>query len=256
MITTDVTWFNYLVIGWIILAILLLPLLIFVRAPYGRHSNEKWGPMIDNKLGWILMESPSLFMFAILFLIGPVEKTTTSWIFFACWTFHYTNRSFIFPLRTKTNGKKMPLMISLSAVLFNLVNGGINGYFLGFLGPEYSVAWMQTPQFIIGISLFIIGMVINWQSDNILLNLRKPGEGGYKIPQGGLFKYVTSPNFFGEIIEWTGFAIMVWSLPALSFAIWTFCNLVPRGLNHHAWYKEKFGSDYPSDRKAILPGLV
>ncbi len=33
----------------------------------------------------------------------------------------------------------------------------------------------------------------------------------------------------GEIIEWTGFAIASWSLPALAFAVFTFCNTGPRG---------------------------
>ena len=44
-------------------------------------------------------------------------------------------------------------------------------------------------------------------SDQLLVNLRKPGETGYKIPVGGLFDYVTGANFFGEIVEWTGFAL-------------------------------------------------
>jgi steroid 5-alpha reductase family enzyme len=98
-------------------------------------------------------------------------------------------------------------------------------------------------------------MIINIQSDNILIRLRKSTELGYQIPKGGFFRFVSCPNFFGEIIEWTGFAIMAWSLPALSFAIWTFINLVPRGVDHHKWYKRKFG-DYPKERKAVLPFLV
>ena len=32
--------------------------------------------------------------------------------------------------------------------------------------------------------LFVFGMVVNIHSDHILRNLRKPGETGYKIPQG------------------------------------------------------------------------
>ncbi|GIQ98336.1 MAG: hypothetical protein CM15mP4_1730 [Candidatus Neomarinimicrobiota bacterium] len=38
------------------------------------------------------------------------------------------------------------------------------------------------------------------------------------------------------------------------FALWTIFNLLPRALKHHAWYKDKF-SDYPKDRKAIIPKL-
>ena len=96
--------------------------------------------------------------------------------------------------------------------------------------------------------------MINWQSDNILIHLRKLGEKGYKIPHGGFFKWISCPNHFGEIIEWTGFAIMTWSLSGLSFAIWTAVNLIPRALDHHKWYKDTF-SDYPQKRKAVIPFL-
>ena len=47
---------------------------------------------------------------------------------------------------------------------------------------------------------------------------------------GGMFKYVTAANYFGEILEWTGFAIACWSLPAFAFAWWTFANLAPRAM--------------------------
>jgi len=98
-------------------------------------------------------------------------------------------------------------------------------------------------------------MYINISSDNILLGLRKGGKKGYYIPYGGLFKYVSSPNLSGEIIEWLGWAMMSWCLPSFSFALWTMANLIPRALDHHHWYKRKF-ADYPKDRKAVIPFLV
>jgi steroid 5-alpha reductase family enzyme len=88
----------------------------------------------------------------------------------------------------------------------------------------------------------------------LLLRLRKPGETGYKIPKSGLFRWVSCPNHFGEIVEWSGFALICWNLPALSFAIWTAANLIPRAVSHHNWYREKF-EDYPLRRKAVLPFL-
>ena len=58
---------------------------------------------------------------------------------------------------------------------------------------------------------------------------------GYKIPRGGAFAYVSAANYFGEIVEWVGWALVVGSLPAAAFALFTFCNLAPRGWRHHQW---------------------
>lgn len=87
------------------------------------------------------------------------------------------------------------------------------------------------------------------------MNLRKTGETGYKIPFGFLFDKISCPNHFGEIVQWLGFAIMAWNLPASTFLIWTLANLLPRSLRHHKWYKEKF-EEYPEERKAVIPWLV
>lgn len=251
----DLSTFHTLLYIWIAIAVILLPFQLFITAPYGRHTNSKWGPQIDNRLGWIIMEIASPTLFASLFLLGSNPKSSPMWIFFAVYMLHYLNRTLIFPLRTRTTGKKIPLMIVCSAILFNLVNGSTNGYWLGTLGAPYPESWLNDPRFIIGLSLFLIGAFINIQSDNILLRLRKPGETGYKIPQGGLFRYISCPNHFGEIVEWTGFAVMCWNLPALGFAVWTAANLIPRAIAHHKWYREKF-PDYPEKRKAVVPGII
>ena len=103
--------------------------------------------------------------------------------------------------------------------------------------------------------MFVTGVIINLQSDHILISLRKGNEKGYKIPYGGLFKYISCPNHFGEMVEWIGFAIMAWSLPAFSFALWTIANLLPRAMSHHRWYKAYF-EDYPKGRRAAIPFLV
>ena len=72
---------------------------------------------------------------------------------------------------------------------------------------------------------------------------------------GGLFNQISCPNFFGEVLEWFGFAIMTFNFGSLSFFIWTCCNLIPRGIAHHRWYNEHF-KDYPTKRKAIIPYLL
>ncbi|WP_052597412.1 DUF1295 domain-containing protein [Aureispira sp. CCB-QB1] len=248
------TLFYGIAYGWIALASLTFLSLFFVTAPFGRHTSENWGPSINARLGWFLMELPSPLLFSYFFFTGSTAPNKVTLIFWSLWILHYLNRTIIYPLRQRDHNKKMPVMIMGSAIFFNIINGFINGYFLGNYGNLYPETWLSSPIFWIGIMLFLIGMFINIQSDNILLNLRKPGETGYKIPQGGLFKYVSCPNLLGEIIEWIGFAIMVWSLPALSFALWTFANLSPRAIAHHKWYHNKF-ENYPENRKAVLPFL-
>lgn len=246
-------WFTIFVWGWIAIAVITLISLVFlkIRAPYGRHANDKWGKMMDNRWGWFLMELPALVVFPLLVIIGPAEKNWLTWLLVGLWTLHYFNRTVIFPFRLKTTGKKIPLTIVFSAIFFNGTNGFVNGYFLGYLNIPDETLQYYAPNVIIGLLLYFIGMYINHSADSRLINLRAENK-GYQIPRGWLFKYVSCPNHFGEIVEWFGFAIVGWSLPAFSFAIWTFCNLIPRTLNHHEWYHENF-EDYPKNRKAVIP---
>jgi len=149
----------------------------------------------------------------------------------------------------------MPLVVALMAVSFNLINGFINGYYFSAFSREYTLDWLYDARFITGLILFSGGVFINWWSDQILFNLRKGGRKGYFIPGGGLFRWISCPQLFGEILEWTGFAIMTWSPAALAFALWTFFNLVPRALSHHKWYRSAF-EEYPPERKAVIPFIL
>ncbi len=240
---------------WIAFGIILLPVLLSITVPYGRHSRRDWGPVIPNRLGWIIMELPTLIMFIVFFLTGPNSVNMVTLVFFLLYTFHYTNRAIIFPLRTHTSKKFMPLLIAVFAIIFNLVNGFINGYYFGTVSQGYAIEWLYDIRFILGGIFFLAGMAINIKSDNALLALRQSGKNGYSIPTGGLFKYISCPNFFGEILEWAGFAIMTWSPAAFAFAVWTVVNLVPRAIDHHRWYRDNF-IDYPEERKAVIPFLV
>lgn len=248
----DQNYFNIFTCIWIGIALITFISLFFITAPYGRHTKEKgWGKLIDNKLGWVLMELPS-FMLILLFSIFG-ELSNYAWMLASCWLLHYFNRTFIFPLRIRTKGKKMPLSIVFSAIFFNGINAGLNGYYLAFF-EQYSDDQFGSIYFIIGISLFLGGAIINNVSDHILIHLRKPGETGYKIPSGFLYRYISCPNFFGEMMQWTGFAIMAWNLPALSFCVWTIANVFPRAVKHHEWYLNQF-KEYPKNRKAVIPFL-
>jgi 3-oxo-5-alpha-steroid 4-dehydrogenase 1 len=245
--------FGILAYVWIGVAVITFLILVLtkIRAPYGRHASTGWGPMISNRWGWFWMELPAFLLFPLLVLLGPREKDLLSWFLVGLWSLHYFNRTVIFPFRLRTIGKRMPVLIVGSALFFNGMNGLLNGFYLGYVAP--ADAGPYSINVLIGTLIFFLGFIINQVADTKLINLRKTSN-GYQVPRKWLFEYVSCPNHFGEILEWTGFAIVAWSLPACSFAIWTFCNLVPRALNHHDWYREKFPA-YPTKRKAVIPFL-
>ena len=241
-------WFYNLLFLWIFIGLCTFIYLIFSKtiAHYGRHSNSKWGITIDNRWGWFWMELPALVLMPVIVLISPVQKNEIIILILSLWILHYFYRTILFPIKLKTKGKKMPLVIVISAFIFNLFNGFFVGYEIGNISQlDFGINTL------IGLVIFFTGMYINRSSDNKLISLRKENK-EYQIPQGGMFDYISCPNHFGEIVEWIGFAIIVCNLGTLSFALWTAFNLIPRALNHHNWYINYF-KEYPDKRKAIIP---
>lgn len=228
--------------------------LMYIKAPYGRHIKEGWGPTIPNKWAWVLMEIPSVLAFAGTYALGSYSHETSSMMLAALWLSHYCYRTFIFPNLIRSKNKQMPLSIAMTGFGYNTFNSYLNARWISHLG-SYPSSWEKDPRFILGSMIFASGLVLNIHSDQILINLRKPGETSYKIPVGGGFDYVSSPNYLGELIEWAGWSIASWSLPGLSFALYTGANLIPRAIANHKWYKEKF-PEYPEDRKAIVPKIL
>ena len=237
--------------------------LYFVDAGYGKMRTEKWGPAMSNKAGWFLMEAPVFLVVLYLYfkslpLYDGVTANVPYWVFFLLFEFHYFQRSFIFPFLLKGKGK-MPFAIMILSFIWNVINGYIQGFWLFHLAPQfypdlYTPDWVTTPQFIIGTVLFVIGWCINMHSDYVIRTLRKPGDTNHYLPKKGLYKYVTSANYLGEITEWLGFAILTWSLAGLLFFWFSCCNLVPRSNSIYKKYEEEFPDEFDRKKlKRIIP---
>jgi steroid 5-alpha reductase family enzyme len=154
-----------------------------------------------------------------------------------------------------------PLSVAALAFLFTSWNGLMQSISLGIVNcnttredPEPGFKW----RFNFGIVVFFIGFIVNFHADTVLLRLRKEKDARkptqrYSIPRGGMFEYVSCANYFGEILEWTGYAIASASWAGLAFALYTFCNVGPRGYHHHLWYASKFEDYEKFNRKAVIP---
>jgi 3-oxo-5-alpha-steroid 4-dehydrogenase 1 len=248
--------YNILLISLFIISALVFAILFFINAPYGRFTRSDWGIRINPKIAWFVMECPAFFVILICFLAGNKKTNPVAIIFLAMWLTHYFQRTFIYSFLIKSRKNTFPVLVMFFSIAFNVLNGYLNGRYLFYFSPDYDIRWLSDPRFISGTAIFITGYIINLVSDNILRNLRKSQiRGAYKVPHGALFKFVSSPNYFGEILEWTGWAIATWSLPGLAFAVFTIANLAPRAVANHRWYRSTF-PEYPEDRKALIPFVL
>lgn len=225
-------------------------------SPYGRlKAADAKGWSLSSPLAWLLFESPQLFAFAFTFWMTAQHPSVTAVLLFVLWQAHYLYRGLIYPLRRNDKGKRFPVLNVVFGFLFNLMNGYANGYAVAHAGHLAEVAWLTTPWFIGGLVMAAAGWWINFQADNLLIDLRSDGSTGYRIPHGGFFRYVSSANYFGEILLWSGWALMTLTWAGGVFVLFTLANLIPRALISHRWYRAQF-PDYPSARRAIIPFVL
>ena len=235
----------------------------FAKSPYGRFASDSWGVSLSPRLGWFLMELPATLSFVWFYIHGRNATEFVPLIFLGIWLVHYGNRGFIFPLLMrvpKGASNTFSLMVVSMGWLVTTLHGYLNAVFISHLSTHLTPDWLTDPRFIIGVSIYIFGFVMNIHTDAIIRNLRsreevERGEKVYRIPEGGLFRYVTNPSYFTELLSFAGFAIATWSLGAVFVLLVSAANLVPRAFQVHKWYQEKF-DDYPSQRKVLIPFLV
>lgn len=225
-----------------------------ISAGYGMMYNAKWGPSVGNRAGWVLMEAPSFLTMLLLWILSPRAAEPHLIVMASLFLFHYFQRSFIFPFLIRGRSR-MPLAIVLMGITFNVINAYMIGGWLFYVSkPNYYADWFSNPLFWLGTTVFFVGMAVNLQSDHIVRHLRRPGDTRHYIPRGGMFRFVTSANYFGEFTEWLGYAILSWSPGALAFAVWTFANLAPRARSLHKRYCSEFGPEYEKlNRKFLIP---
>ena len=127
-------------------------------------------------------------------LLDWIKNGSVALLAAVLYVFHYTYRTFIFPLRIRTKKKRVPVMITILGAQFNFINGTLNGFFLGASSAGASTAIgassFPTPtnesasfslasqipfeQILpsLGIAVFVIGFFIHFISDHKLIALR------------------------------------------------------------------------------------
>lgn len=114
---------------------------------------------------------------------------------FLLFQLHYFQRSFVFPLLMK-GASRMPLAIMAMGIVFNVLNGYMQGAWIFYLAPAdmYGTGWLSTPCFIGRSALFFFGMALNWHSDYVVRHLRKPGDTRHYLLQKGVYRLRSQPT--------------------------------------------------------------
>lgn len=237
------------------LLIAILNFIVQYRTPtaYGKHTPLKVTCPVSVRLSTLLAHFfPGLVLFTVMyFLSGSNLLGIANMVFYTFFAVHYLFRGLISPMLFRYSHTKMSVWIPATTLLANSLYHFINADFIGSV--FYCKGYLYDPRFIIGIFLFITGLIINWSADIQLMLLRSSRhDKDYVIPRGVLFSFISCPNYFGECLEWLGWAIATWSLSGLAWWLYTVSCLATRAKHNHNWYKEQFTS-YPPRRTAIIP---
>jgi 3-oxo-5-alpha-steroid 4-dehydrogenase 1 len=224
-----------------------------VKTPYGRFASTTWGPSLPIRQGWLVMEAPALPAFWGTLGVSPHLASPLAIAGGVIWTIHYLNRALYFPLtmRARPDGRMAVLVAGMGSAVAT-VHAWLYASWLGRLAPDVTWASLATPGFVLGAATWALGFALITSSEAILRNLRPPGDTRYHIPQGGGFRWVSSPHYLGEILAWLGLMVATGAPGGLFVLCVTLGNLVPRAAATHAWYKATF-ADYPASRRALLP---
>ncbi|KAJ2768950.1 hypothetical protein IWQ57_003314 [Coemansia nantahalensis] len=288
---TERALFDAVLRGFQVSSLAIAGSLLVTGSPYGSQTNYRGRLAVNGRVAWIAMElvSPAMLLYAYLGhpardlgvvpAGGPGSESAHSGLaawrtargaLVLAWLVHYVYRALVYPLQQQAR-KPMHLGIALSAVVFNTVNGYLNGRWLAAFAPaelgQPFAAYVAADALrrSAGLALFAAGLGGNIYHDSILTGLShrqaalQTAAGArarrYAVPHGGLFALVSCPHYLCELAEWLGYALVSGSPAAWTFLLNAACNLVPRARLIHRWYRTTFAAEYPTSRTAIIPFL-
>jgi len=110
---------------------------------------------------------------------------------------------------------------------------------------------------VIGILLFVIGSYLNSSSEYLRYSWKQKDENTGRIYTGGLFKYATNINYFGDIVLFIGLAFIAHQVQLLiipaSMGFIFILILIPLKENY---LKQKYGEEfvkYAAKTKKLIP---
>ncbi|XP_026765432.2 polyprenol reductase [Galleria mellonella] len=135
--------------------------------------------------------------------------------------------------------------------------------FCGNQNREY-ITWNDTRTTVLAIPcslIFLFAWYEQFKTNIIFANLRKDKKSGkvvteeHSVPNGRLFKYISSPHRMCEIIIYTVLLLLIPTKTFFCIYLWVLGNQIQTAIQAHEWYKKTF-KNYPTERLAVFPYLL
>lgn len=217
------------------------------------------GPQIAWKTVFLIEYAGPLFLY-IFFALRPSlfysdassPSTGVQKVALVCWIIHFAKREFetLFVHRFGTD--TMPLSNLYKNCAYYWSFGLVIGYLVNrpHFGSESS-----TFLTLLGVLIFVLAEVGNGVTHLQLRNLRPPGTKTRRVPRGGLFNYVSCPNYTCEILAWVGFSLLTGSIGSWIFTLVGAGQMFLWAQKKHQRYRKEF-TDYPRSRKVLIPFVL
>lgn len=219
---------------------------------YSKFAQRERRWSLPSRLGMFIIYFPAVFAYPLIFTY--MEGPSSSWHTWcmALVVAHFAKRCletlFLHKYSGVTNLGSTLLISSLYTLVALLL-----GY---FAATDMKLSLLNStvlkPLVVVGIVLWFVGTGINFYHHWLLARLRKPGETGYVLPTGGLFRWIACPHYFGEIVAWFGYAFLFHHIAAYIIAATMTAYLMGRSHNTVKWYRERL-EGVPSNWKRLFP---
>jgi len=207
------------------------------------YLAEYFGP-------WVIY---ALFALRILPVYGDkasIKLNVCQTVGFFLWMTHYTKRLletiFVHEFGTLT----MPVRNLFKNCLYYWGFAAAVGYNVNIPNENELASW----HLYLGFPWFCGFMLLNFMCHLRLKYMRRPGCNDFVIPHGGLFEYITCPNYFCEIMTWFGFNILTGFTPAgVAFNIVGTLQMIQWATQRRDKFIKLFGNEWPRNRYVLFP---
>lgn len=221
---------------------------------YSKFARRNQRYSVRSQLGMFAIYFPAAVIYPSIHVLGDGAATTWHLVAMALIVVHFGKRCLEVLFVHRYSGVMNGWTVITICLLYSAVS-----WLLGEIAtrevPAELVASAHLDRLLpVGLAVWLIGTGINLYHHVLLARLRKPGDKTYRVPSGGLFRFVACPHYLGEIIAWWGYALIFQHAAAVAVTATMTAYLMGRSHNTRKWYRSHV-EGVPSSWRRLVPSV-